>query len=199
MDTLLIITILIVIAALAFDFINGFHDTANAIATAVSTRALKPRHAILIAAGMNFVGALLFTGVAKTITGDIVDPFALQDGSIVILSALIAGIFWNLFTWYFGIPSSSSHALIGAIAGAAIASSCFGILEYKGFTKILMSLITSPLIAFVVGFIIYSIIKTVMKDQNLAKTNQRFRFVQIITASLQALSHGMNDAQKAMG
>lgn len=93
MDTLLIITILIVIAALAFDFINGFHDTANAIATAVSTRALKPRHAILIAAGMNFVGALLFTGVAKTITGDIVDPFALQDGSIVILSALIAGIF----------------------------------------------------------------------------------------------------------
>ncbi len=199
MDTLLIITILIVIAALAFDFINGFHDTANAIATAVSTRALKPRHAILIAAGMNFVGALLFTGVAKTITGDIVDPFALQDGSIVILSALIAGIFWNLFTWYFGIPSSSSHALIGAIAGAAIASSGFGILEYKGFTKILMALITSPLIAFVVGFIIYTIIKTVMKDQNLAKTNQRFRYVQIITASLQALSHGMNDAQKAMG
>src|SRR5699024_10674762 len=125
MDTLLIITVLIVIAALVFDFINGFHDTANAIATAVSTRALKARHAILMAATMNFIGALLFTGVAKTITGDIVDPFSLTDGSVVILAALIAGIFWNLFTWYFGIPSSSSHALIGAIAGAAIASAGF--------------------------------------------------------------------------
>ena len=163
MDGLIIITVLIVIAALVFDFINGFHDTANAIATAVSTRALKARHAILMAATMNFIGALLFTGVAKTITGDIVDPFSLTDGSVVILAALIAGIFWNLFTWYFGIPSSSSHALIGAIAGAAIASAGFGILEYKGFIRIIMALILSPLLAFTVGYTVYSIFKVILK------------------------------------
>lgn len=199
MDGLIIITVLIVIAALVFDFINGFHDTANAIATAVSTRALKARHAILMAATMNFIGALLFTGVAKTITGDIVDPFSLTDGSVVILAALIAGIFWNLFTWYFGIPSSSSHALIGAIAGAAIASAGFGILEYKGFIKIIMALILSPLLAFTVGYTVYSIFKVILKDRNLARTNRNFRVFQIFTAATQALSHGMNDAQKAMG
>lgn len=199
MDGLIIITVLIVIAALVFDFINGFHDTANAIATAVSTRALKARHAILMAATMNFIGALLFTGVAKTITGDIVDPFSLTDGSVVILAALIAGIFWNLFTWYFGIPSSSSHALIGAIAGAAIASAGFGILEYKGFIRIIMALILSPLLAFTVGYTVYSIFKAILKDRNLARTNRNFRVFQIFTAATQALSHGMNDAQKAMG
>ncbi len=199
MDGLIIITVLIVIAALVFDFINGFHDTANAIATAVSTRALKARHAILMAATMNFIGALLFTGVAKTITGDIVDPFSLTDGSVVILAALIAGIFWNLFTWYFGIPSSSSHALIGAIAGAAIASAGFGILEYKGFIRIIMALILSPLLAFTVGYTVYSIFKVILKDRNLARTNRNFRVFQIFTAATQALSHGMNDAQKAMG
>lgn len=121
MDTLLILTILIVFFALAFDFINGFHDTANAIATAVSTKAMKPRHAIVMATIMNFVGAMTFTGVAKTITKDIVDPFTLPNGSYVILAALLAAIIWNLLTWYYGIPSSSSHALIGSIAGAAIA------------------------------------------------------------------------------
>lgn len=199
MDGLIIITVLIVIAALVFDFINGFHDTANAIATAVSTRALKARHAILMAATMNFIGALLFTGVAKTITGDIVDPFSLTDGSVVILAALIAGIFWNLFTWYFGIPSSSSHALIGAIAGAAIASAGFGILEYKGFIRIITALILSPLLAFTVGYTVYSIFKVILKDRNLARTNRNFRVFQIFTAATQALSHGMNDAQKAMG
>ena len=199
MDGLIIITVLIVIAALVFDFINGFHDTANAIATAVSTRALKARHAILMAATMNFIWALLFTGVAKTITGDIVDPFSLTDGSVVILAALIAGIFWNLFTWYFGIPSSSSHALIGAIAGAAIASAGFGILEYKGFIRIIMALILSPLLAFTVGYTVYSIFKVILKDRNLARTNRNFRVFQIFTAATQALSHGMNDAQKAMG
>ena len=132
MDSMLVLTILIVVGALAFDFINGFHDTANAIATAVSTKALKPRHAIVLAAVMNFLGAISFTGVAKTITKDIVDPFTLQNGSLVILAALIAAIFWNLLTWYFGIPSSSSHALIGALAGAAIASAGTGALHYSG-------------------------------------------------------------------
>ncbi|QED47071.1 inorganic phosphate transporter [Cytobacillus dafuensis] len=199
MDGVLIITILIVIGALAFDFINGFHDTANAIATAVSTKALKPRHAIILAAVMNFLGAMTFTGVAKTITKDIVDPFTLQNGSLVIFAALIAAIFWNLITWYYGIPSSSSHAIIGSIAGAAIAAAGFSALNYSGFLKILQALIFSPIIAFVVGYIIYSIFKVVFKNNNLTKTNRNFRILQIFTAALQAYTHGTNDAQKAMG
>jgi PiT family inorganic phosphate transporter len=199
MDTLLILTILIVFFALAFDFINGFHDTANAIATAVSTKAMKPRHAVIMAAIMNFVGAMTFTGVAKTITKDIVDPFTLPNGSYVILAALLAAIIWNLLTWYYGIPSSSSHALIGSIAGAAIAAAGFAGIKWEGFMKILQALIFSPLIAFAIGFIVYSIFKVVFKNNNLTKTNQKFRTIQIATAALQSYTHGTNDAQKAMG
>ncbi|WP_421385283.1 inorganic phosphate transporter [Bacillus salacetis] len=199
MDTILILTILIVVAALAFDFINGFHDTANAIATSVSTKALKPRHAIILAAVMNFVGAMTFTGVAKTITKDIIDPFTLENGTTVILAALLAAITWNLITWYYGIPSSSSHALIGSIAGAAIAAAGFTALNYSGFLKIIQALIFSPILAFVIGFIVYSIFKVVFKNSNLSKTNRNFRFIQIGTAALQSFTHGTNDAQKAMG
>ena len=199
MDSLFLITILIVIFALAFDFINGFHDTANSIATSVSTKALKPRHAIILAATMNFVGAMTFTGVAKTITKDIVDPFTIPNGSTVILAALIAAIAWNLITWYYGIPSSSSHALIGSIAGAAIAAAGFSEIKWGGFLKILEALIISPILAFVVGFIVYSIIKFIFKNNNLTKTNKQFRTIQIATAALQSYSHGTNDAQKAMG
>ena len=199
MDTLLLLTILVVIFALAFDFINGFHDTANAIATSVSTRALKPRTAVLMAATMNFIGALTFTGVAQTISKDIVDPFMLENGSLVILAALLSAIAWNLITWYFGIPSSSSHALIGSIAGAAISAAGFGILNYKGFIKILEALIFSPFIALFVGFIVMSIFKVVLKNRNLFKANKRIRYMQIGTAALQAFTHGTNDAQKSMG
>ncbi|MEO2074131.1 MAG: inorganic phosphate transporter [Bacillus sp. (in: firmicutes)] len=199
MSLVLILTILIVIGALAFDFINGFHDTANAIATSVSTKALKPRQAILLAAVMNFVGALTFTGVAKTVSKDIVDPFMLHNGSVVILAALIAAIFWNLLTWYYGIPSSSSHAIIGSIAGAAIAAEGFNVLNYSGFLNILKALILSPLLAFVLGYIIYSIFKVSFKNFNLTKTNRNFRYIQIATAALQSYSHGTNDAQKSMG
>ncbi|MCM3725539.1 inorganic phosphate transporter [Neobacillus cucumis] len=199
MSLVLILTILIVIGALAFDFINGFHDTANAIATSVSTKALKPRQAILLAAVMNFVGALTFTGVAKTVSKDIVDPFTLHNGSVVILAALLSAIFWNLLTWYFGIPSSSSHAIIGSIAGAAIAAEGFNSLNYTGFIKIIEALILSPILAFVVGYIVYSIFKVAFKNFNLAKTNKRFRYIQIATAALQSYSHGTNDAQKSMG
>lgn len=199
MDGVLIVTILIIASALLFDFINGFHDTANAIATAVSTKALNPRIAIFMAASMNFVGALLFTGVAKTITKDIVDPYALENGSIIILTSLISAILWNLITWYFGIPSSSSHALIGSIAGAAISSSGFEVLNYNGFLTIIEGLIFSPLIAFAVGYVIYTIIKFIFRNFNLAKTNRRFRHFQIFTAAFQSFSHGTNDAQKSMG
>ncbi len=199
MDTILLLTILVVVFALAFDFINGFHDTANAIATSVSTRALKPRTAILMAAIMNFIGALTFTGVAKTISKDIVDPFVLENGSLVILAALTSAILWNLITWYFGIPSSSSHALIGSIAGAAISAAGFGILNYGGFLKILQALLISPFIALAGGFIVMMIFKVVLKNRNLFKTNKRIRYLQIGTAALQSFTHGTNDAQKAMG
>ncbi|AMQ04855.1 MULTISPECIES: inorganic phosphate transporter [Sporosarcina] len=199
MDTILLLTILVVVFALAFDFINGFHDTANAIATSVSTRALKPRTAIMMAAVMNFVGALAFTGVAKTISKDIVDPFVLENGSLVILAALISAIAWNLITWYFGIPSSSSHALIGSIAGAAISAAGFGILNYSGFLKILQALLISPFIALAGGFLVMSIFKVTLKNKNLFKANKRIRYMQIGTAALQSFTHGTNDAQKAMG
>lgn len=199
MDTLLFLTIAVIIFALVFDFINGFHDTANAIATSVSTRALKPRTAVYMAAIMNFIGALTFTGVAQTISKDIVNPFALENGSLVILAALISAIAWNLITWYYGIPSSSSHALIGSIAGAAISAAGFGILNYKGFLKILEALFFSPFIALFVGYIVMLILKVVLKNRNLFKVNKRIRYMQIGTAALQAFTHGTNDAQKAMG
>lgn len=200
MEYVLIITIAIVIFSLIFDFINGFHDTANAVATAVSTRALTPRRAILLAAIMNFVGALTFTGVAGTITKDIVNPFELHNGLVVVLAAIIAAIAWNLITWFYGIPSSSSHALIGSIAGAAIASQgSFNVLHYQGFSKIIIVLVISPVIAFCVGFIMYSIVKVVFKNANLTRANRNFRFFQIFTAALQSFSHGTNDAQKSMG
>lgn len=199
MDTMMILIIAIVILALAFDFINGFHDTANAIATSVSTRALNPRTAIILAAVMNFIGAITFTGVAKTITKGIVDPFALENGPLVVLAALLSAIFWNLITWWYGIPSSSSHALIGSIAGAAIGAAGIQSINYTGFTKIIESLVISPFLALGIGFIVMSIFALIFKNFNLGKTNRGFRTFQIFTAALQSYSHGTNDAQKAMG
>lgn len=199
MSIIFILTVLIVIGALAFDFINGFHDTANAIATSVSTKALKPRQAIILAAVMNLIGALTFTGVAKSISKDIIDPFTLQNGAVIILAAIISAVAWNLITWYYGIPSSSSHAIIGSIAGAGIAAKGFAALNYSGFIKILEGLIGSPIIAFIVGYIVYSIFKVVFRNFNLTKTNRSFRYIQIATAALQSYTHGTNDAQKSMG
>ena len=194
-----IIIILTVILALAFDFINGFHDTANAIATAVSTRALKLKHAIVIAAGMNFLGAILFTGVAKTIAKDIVDVYSIPDGGIVILAALVSAIFWNLLTWYYGIPSSSSHTLIGSIAGAAVMAAGMDAIKPEGFIKIIKALIGSPIMAFVIGYLMLQVMKIIFKRAPLYKTNNGLRKFQIFTVCLQAFSHGTNDAQKSMG
>lgn len=199
MNTLIIVTVLVVIFALLFDFINGFHDTANAIATAVSTRALSPRVAVVLAATMNFIGAVTFTGVAKALAKDIVDPFALANGSFIILAALISAILWNLITWYFGIPSSSSHAIIGSLAGAAIAAAGFSAINFTGFIKIIKALILSPFIAIIVGYLMMSLFKVLFKNLNLYRTNKGFRRVQIVTAALQAFTHGTNDAQKSMG
>jgi inorganic phosphate transporter, PiT family len=199
MSTPYIIIGLTIVLALAFDFINGFHDTANAIATAVSTKALSPRRAIIIASAMNFIGAIAFTGVAKTIAKDIVNLNAIPNGAVVILAALVSAIAWNLITWYFGIPSSSSHALIGSIAGAAIAAAGVSSINYKGFASILKSLIISPVLAFAVGYIMFTIFKYVFKNLNLSKTNRGFRRVQAVTAAIQSFAHGTNDAQKSMG
>jgi len=193
------IIILIVLLALGFDFINGFHDTANAIATAVSTKALTLKKAIIMAAFMNFLGAIVSTGVAQTIAKDIVDLNNISNGSTVIIAALISAIIWNLITWYFGIPSSSSHALIGSLIGAALADAGASAIKLKGFEKVVTSLIASPLIALVVGFLMFSLIKLIFKKANLGKANHGFRKFQIFTAALQAFSHGTNDAQKSMG
>ncbi|GIP45693.1 anion permease [Paenibacillus sp. J45TS6] len=189
---------IVVFLALAFDFINGFHDTANAIATSVSTRALTPRRAILLAASMNFIGALLFTGVAKTIGGSVADPTKLDNGINIVIATLIAAIIWNLVTWWFGLPSSSSHALIGALAGAVFISEP-GKLNWSGFTSIVEGLILSPIIAFAIGYVVMTILKYIFAKRSPHTVNKGFRTMQIFTAALQSFTHGTNDAQKAMG
>ncbi len=198
-DSALALTAVVVLLALTFDFINGFHDTANAIATSISTKALTPRTAILLASSMNFFGALFFTGVAKTIGSKIADPARLDQGLIVVSAALLAAIAWNLITWYYGIPSSSSHALIGSLTGAVIASAGLSQINLLGFSEILAALLLSPLVAFSAGFLVMSLIKVLFKSGQPSKLNRRFRSLQIFTAAWQAFSHGTNDAQKSMG
>lgn len=198
-ETAVFMTIIVVILALSFDFINGFHDTANAIATSISTKALPPRIAILLASAMNLLGALTFTGVAKTIGGKIADPFSLENGLYIVIAALIAAIIWNLLTWYYGVPSSSSHALIGSLTGAVVASAGYNAVNMKGFISILEALILSPILAFIVGYIIMSLIKILFRNAHPSKINRRFRNLQVFTAAWQAFSHGTNDAQKSMG
>jgi len=199
MDPAIILVVVVVLMALSFDFINGFHDTANAIATSISTKALTPRVAIVLASSMNLIGALTFTGVAKTIGSKIADPFALENGLVVVLTALMAAIFWNLATWYYGIPSSSSHALIGSLAGAVVAAAGLSGVNWEGFTDIIKALIISPLAAFAVGYVIMTILRFLFKNANPQPTNRGFRLLQIFTAAFQAFSHGTNDAQKSMG
>ncbi|QHT59329.1 inorganic phosphate transporter [Paenibacillus lycopersici] len=198
MDTYIWVGVVIFLA-LAFDFINGFHDTANAIATSVSTRALSPRMAIILASMMNFIGAVMFTGVAKTIGGKIADPRILEHGVQVVVATLLGAIIWNLLTWWAGIPSSSSHALIGSLTGAVISSEGFHAINSSGFVDILKGLIFSPLIAFAIGFIVMWILKQIFAKSSPHQVNKVFRSGQILTAAFQSFTHGTNDAQKAMG
>lgn len=189
---------LVVFLAIAFDYINGFHDTANAIATSVSTRAIEPKKAIMMTAALNFFGAMVSTGVAKTIGGDIVmSPSLINSG--IISAALIGAIVWNLLTWYWGIPSSSSHALIGGIIGAVGWSVGFDALNESGILKIFFSLILSPLVAMVGGYIIMKLLLLIFGRFSPIVLNDRFRSMQIVSAVMMAFSHGSNDAQKAMG
>ena len=188
----------VIILALVFDFINGFHDTANAIATSVNTRALYPNHAIILAASLNFIGAMVSTGVAKTIGGDIVSSASIVDEKIII-AALIGAITWNLLTWYFGIPSSSSHALIGGLIGAVLISVGMNGLNWYGIGKIFIALVASPAIAFVTGIIIMNIIFRAFEKFSPHFINDKFRKMQIFSAAAIAFSNGSNDAQKSMG
>lgn len=198
-DPLIFQIILVVALALTFDFINGFNDTANSIATSISTKALPPRVAIIFSAFMNLLGALAFTGVAKTIGGKIADPLNLEHGMIIVAVALVAAITWNLTTWYFAIPSSSSHALLGSLTGAVIAAAGFGAVNFSGVLLILEALIFSPVVAFITGFMIMNLIRIIFRNSHPGKINRNFRTLQIFSAAWQAFSHGTNDAQKSMG
>lgn len=203
--------IIVVLAALAFDFINGFHDTANAIATSVLTRALTIPAAILMAAGLNFVGALTSHKVADTVGKGIIDPSAVTHG--VVLAALVGAILWNLITWYYGLPSSSSHALIGGLVGASALSQFswqnqggmlswgvnYGIFRWTGIEKTLIGLVLSPIVGYVCGFFLMIILMWLFRAATPWKINHWFRWLQVGSAGFMALSHGGNDAQKSMG
>ena len=194
-DTLLIA---VVVLALVFDYINGFHDTANAIATSVSTRALPPRFAVYMAACLNFAGAMYSTGVAKTIGSDIVTAASMVNEPIII-AAMVGAIFWNLLTWWLGIPSSSSHALIGGVMGAVIISKGMVALKVSGIVKIVLSLVLSPLLAIVCGFLVMNALFWAFRKQAPARVNHQFKKLQILAAAMMSFAHGSNDAQKAMG
>ncbi len=190
----------VVVLALGFDFINGFHDTANSIATSVSTRVLSPRQAILMSAVLNFVGALMSSKVAKTISSGLVDG-AMIKVQYVIIATLIAAIIWDLITWYFGIPSSSSHALIGSLIGASIAySGGISIVKWQGvWQKVILPLITSPFIGFFMGFLFMTLLYKLLRNFTPRFINKWFSKLQIVSAAFMAYSHGNNDAQKSMG
>ena len=190
--------VLVIALAVVFDYINGFHDTANAIATSVATRALHPRHAIIMAASFNFIGAFAGTAVAKTIGAGLVDEATTTQA--VIVAALVGAIAWNLFTWYLGLPSSSSHALIGGLLGATIVAAGTGALKMDGIVgKVLIPMISSPLIGFLVAFSLMLALYWIFRGAKRKPMARIFRRLQVISAGYMAFSHGSNDAQKTMG
>ncbi|HBM15236.1 MAG TPA: anion permease [Lentisphaeria bacterium] len=194
----LVIVIVLITIALGFEYINGFHDTANAVATSISTKALTPLQAIVIAALFNLIGAFLSTNVAVTIGKGLVDPHAVSG--TVIAAALFAAIIWNLITWYLGIPSSSSHALMGGLVGAVWAYSSIHSVFFIGLIKkVILPMLFSPIIAFFLAFIIMIICSRIFYNTRRArKVNNNIREVQVISTALMAASHGSNDAQKSM-
>ena len=188
----------VIILALLFDFINGFHDSANAIATAVSTRALRPNTAVMMAAMLDFAGAMVSTGVAKTIGGDIVSNTQIVDEKIII-AALFGAIVWNIVTWWFAMPSSSSHALVGGMIGAVLVSVGSMGLNFNGIGKIVIALVASPVVAWFIGIIIMNVLFRLFGSMSPHTVNNKFRKMQVLSAAAMAFSHGSNDAQKSMG
>ncbi len=193
-----VLMILVIVGSLAFDYINGFHDTANAIATVVSTRVLSPSAAIIMAAVLNFGGAMVATHVAKTIASDIVSQGKATE--LIVLAAVLSAIAWNIITWLYGIPSSSSHALIGGLVGAAVARGGFEMVTWKGLLgKVIYPLFGSPIVGFIVAFLIMTLITKLTAHRHPRKMSEFFRKAQLISSALMAFSHGQNDAQKSMG
>ncbi len=190
--------IFIILIALVFDFINGFHDAANSIATVVSTKVLSPGQAVIWAAFFNFVAAFVFgVHVATTIGKGVVEAWAID--SYVILAALVGAILWDLITWYYGLPTSSSHALIGGLVGAAITKAGWGTLIPKGIIKISLFIFLSPLVGLALGFIFMVITLNLFHKTTPHKVDTHFRRLQLLSAAIYSLSHGTNDAQKTMG
>src|SRR3989440_8553691 len=193
----LLMLILIVVIGLVFDFINGFHDTANAIATSVATRVLKPGTAVLMAGVLNVVGALTGTAVATTVGKGIVPPAATTQ--LLVIAALLAAITWDLITWRFGIPSSSSHALIFSLVGAGVAAAGWQSIELSGLTKTFQGLIFSPLLGFLGAFLLMLLLLWLFARMRPQLVTRLFGRLQILSAAWVAFSHGGNDAQKTMG
>jgi PiT family inorganic phosphate transporter len=196
-DTYLVV--IIVAVALAFDYTNGFHDSANAIATSISTRALTPRVALAMAAVFNIVGALISTKVAATIgSGIIPPPSGGNAGLVVVLAALVGAIAWNVGTWYFGLPSSSSHALIGGLVGAALASS--ESVSWSGVVdKVIIPMVVSPLVGFGLSYLVMVGLLWTIRNLNAHKVTRGFRHAQVLSAAAMSFGHGTQDAQKTMG
>src|ERR671927_1886320 len=198
MDSLFVGLIVIILVALAFDYTNGFHDAANAIAVAVSTKALTPRVALALAAVMNLVGALISTEVAKTVGAGIIDAPTGSEGLQLVFAALIGAITWNLITWYFGLPSSSSHALIGGLVGAALAAAHS--VQWMGIVdKVVIPMVLSPLVGFGLGYLFMLLILWSFRKRNAHRTERGFRRAQILSSAAMAVGHGTQDAQKTMG
>jgi PiT family inorganic phosphate transporter len=200
MDSVFVVLVLVLVAALIFDFINGFHDAANAIATVVSTGVLPIRTAVMIAGVLNFVGAITGTAVAKTIASGFAD--ASDVTQTVVLATLIGASAWNLITWWYGIPSSSSHALIGGLAGAVVAHAGLDHFQWKTLVqKVLVPLVVSPAFGFVLAFVVMAAAMWVIRLANIkpASVHRGSRILQLLSASGMAFAHGSNDAQKSMG
>jgi PiT family inorganic phosphate transporter len=197
LDPALVMLCLVILAALLFDYINGFHDTANAIATCVSTRALSVKAAILMAATLNFIGAMAFTKVAKTIGTGIVNPTQLTQ--MVVLAGVIGAIIWNIITWYYGLPSSSSHAIVGGLIGSVIAHFGPSALLWSGLKMIILALVLSPVLGTLAGFVFVVIFSRIFQHRSPTGINRGFRKMQIFSAGFMAFSHGTADAQKSMG
>ncbi|GFH62441.1 MAG: low-affinity inorganic phosphate transporter [Candidatus Desulfovibrio kirbyi] len=195
-----LLLIVIVLTALVFDFTNGAHDCANAIATVISTKVVSPRFAVGVAALLNLMGALLGTEVAKTLGGGIVQYQTVAGSHFLVLAALIGAIAWNCITWHFGIPSSSSHALIGGIIGAAVSEAGATVLNARGIVEnVLIPLIVSPLAGYAMGFALMWVVYWLCARMHRKKVTTVFRRLQLFSAAFMATSHGMNDAQKTMG
>ncbi len=197
LDSMAFVVILIVVA-LVFDFLNGFHDSANSISTVVSTRVLSPKYAVIWAAFFNFA-AVFFVGtsVAHTIGKGIIHINIVDN--LVILSALGGAIIWNIITWYYGLPSSSSHALIGGLVGAGVSKAGTSTLVWSGITKTAAFIVVSPVIGMILGFAFMVIAMNLSHNSNIAKSDKLFRKLQLFSAAVYSLAHGMNDAQKTMG